>query len=227
MKWRIFYMTYQELVNYLFSIQDNRHAEFSGSLSNSEYITIGVKNPILRNIIKEHYRDNDLRLEDFECSKYLEVDFVYFGIGLKRCKTIEEQLDFLDKNIKYAQSWGVTDTINHSIKKCTFDLYWQFFLNHYNYKHIYTRRFSYIFGLMFYKDERILQIFNYLNEFDEYMVMMGEAWLLATIAIVYPQQVFELLSNLKDQKLKLKTISKICDSFRFTEEQKNRFKTLR
>lgn len=220
-------MTYQELVNYLFSIQDKRHAEFSGSLSNSEYITIGVKNPILRNIIKEHYKDNDLRLEDFECSKYLEVDLVYFGIGLKRCKTIEDQLDFLDKNIKYAQSWAVTDTINHSIKKCTFDLYWQFFLKHYNNKHIYTRRFSYIFGLMFYKDERILQIFNYLNEFDEYMVMMAEAWLLATIAIVYPQQVFELLSNLKDQKLKLKTISKICDSFRFTEKQKNRFKTLR
>ena len=220
-------MTYQELVKYLFSIQDKKHAEFSGNLSNSDYITIGVKNPILRDLIKDHYKDQDLCLEDFECSKYLEVDFVYFGIGLKRCKTIEEQLEFLDKNIKYAQSWAVTDTINHSIKKCSFDLFWKFFLAHYDNEHLYTRRFSYIFGLMFYKDERILKIFDYLSEFDEYMVMMAEAWLLATIAIVYPQQVFDLLENLKDQKLKLKTISKICDSFRFSDEQKNKFKSLR
>ena len=109
-------MRYIELANYLFSIKDQKHAEFSGNLSNSSYITIGVKNPILRSIIKEHYKDTDLCLEDFECSKYLEIDFIYFGIGLKRCKTIEEQLVFLDKNIKYAQSWAITDTINHSLK---------------------------------------------------------------------------------------------------------------
>lgn len=220
-------MRYIALVNYLFSIKDQKHAEFSGNLSNSSYITIGVKNPILRRIIKEHYKDTDLCLEDFECSKYLEIDFIYFGIGLKRCKTIEEQLVFLDKNIKYAQSWAITDTINHSLKKCSFDLFWEFFLSHYQNEHIYTRRFSYIFGLMFYKDKRILRIFDYLRESDEYMVMMAEAWLLSTIAIEYPQQVFELLKKMGDQKLKLKTISKICDSLRFSDAQKEHFKSLR
>ena len=80
---------------------------------------------------------------------------------------------------------------------------------------------------MFYKDKKILQIFNYLREFDEYMVMMSEAWLLQTIAIVYPQEVFNQLEKLQDQKLKLKTISKICDSFRFTSEEKEKFKSLR
>lgn len=220
-------MTYYELTEYLFSIQDKKHAEFAGNLSNSGYVTIGVKNPILRNLIKEHYKDADLCLDDFEHSKYLEVDFIYFGVGLKRCKTIEEQLEFLDKNIKYAQSWAITDTINHSLKKCPFDLFWKFFLTHYNSDHIYTRRFSYILGLKFYRDEKILQIFNYLNEFDEYMVMMAEAWLLQTIATVYPEKVFDLLKTLKDEKLKLKTISKISDSFRFADEQKEHFKSLR
>ena len=220
-------MTYKELLDYLFSIRSEKHAQFAGNLSNSGYITIGVKNPILRQLAKDHYKDKDMVLEEFELSKYLEVDFVYFAIGLKRCKTIEEQLDFLDKNIKYAQSWAVTDTINNSIKKCPFDLYWNFFLAHWNSEHIYTRRFCYIFGLMFYKDKKILQIFNYLHEFDEYMVMMSEAWLLQTIAIVYPQEVFNQLEKLQDQKLKLKTISKICDSFRFTSEEKEKFKSLR
>lgn len=220
-------MTYKEIKDYLFSIRDEKHAKFSGNLSNSGYITIGVKNPVLRDLIKSHYKDNDLNLKDFEHSKYLELDFIYFGIGLNRCKTIEEQLDFLDKNIKYAESWAVTDTINHSVKKCPFDLFWNFFLSHYKSEHIYTRRFAYIFGLMFYKDKRILEIFNHLNEFDEYMVYMAEAWLLATIAVFYPEEVFVQLTKLKDEKLKLKTISKICDSFRFTTEQKDKFKSLR
>ena len=59
-------MRYIELANYLFSIKDQKHAEFSGNLSNSSYITIGVKNPILRSIIKEHYKDTELCLEDFD-----------------------------------------------------------------------------------------------------------------------------------------------------------------
>ena len=80
---------------------------------------------------------------------------------------------------------------------------------------------------MFYRDNKILEIFNHLRENDEYMVMMSEAWLLQTIAINYPNEVFDLLITLKDQKLKLKTISKICDSFRFDEETKERFKSLR
>ena len=220
-------MNYKELLDYLFSIRSEKHAQFAGNLSNSGYITIGVKNPVLRQLAKDHYKDKDMVLEEFELSKYLEVDFVYFAIGLKRCKTIKEQLDFLNKNIKYAESWAITDTINNSLKKCPFDLYWKFFLTHWNSNHLYTRRFSYIFGLTQYKNEKILQIFSYLREFDEYMVMMSEAWLLQTIATIYPQEVFEVLKTLKDEKLKLKTISKISDSFRFTSEQKEQFKSLR
>ncbi len=220
-------MTYKELLDYLYSIRDNKHAEFAGHLSNSGYITIGVKNPILRSIIKEHVLDNELKLDEFVLSKHLEIDFIYFGIGLKRCKTIEEQLVFLDKNIKYAESWAITDTINNSLKKCSFDLYWKFFLSHYNNKHLYTRRFSYIFGLKFYNDPKILNVFNFLRKNDEYMVMMSEAWLLQSIAIKYPDEVFNLLTTLDDKKLKLKTISKISDSFRFTIEAKEKFKYLR
>ena len=59
------------------------------------------------------------------------------------------------------------------------------------------------------------------------MVMMSEAWLLQSIAIKYPDEVFNLLTTLEDEKLKLKTISKICDSFRFNMEAKEKFKTLR
>ena len=59
------------------------------------------------------------------------------------------------------------------------------------------------------------------------MVMMAEAWLLATVAIDFPDPIFNYLKNTNDITLKRKTISKMCDSFRINEKQKQRFKSLR
>ena len=110
-------MTFKELEKYLFEISDNEFANFSKTLSNSEYISIGVKNPVLRQIVKEHAKDENLRPGDFEIGKYLEVDFIYFGLALSRAKTIEEQLNFLRDNIKKAKSWAITDCVQTYLKK--------------------------------------------------------------------------------------------------------------
>ena len=220
-------MKYKELEQYLLDISDKKFADFSKSLSNSEYISIGVKNPILRQIIKERIKDKELKTEDFVLGKYLEIDFIYFGLSLSRLKTIDEQLNFLKEKGKLAKSWAITDTLSTYLKKFTFDKYWPFFLSMYNSSFTYDRRLSYVLGLKHYKDKEILKILNYINLNEEYIVMMGEAWLLATIAIVYEKEVFDFLKNTDDIVLKRKTISKICDSFRFTEDSKNKFKSLR
>ena len=220
-------MKYLELEKHLFNIANQKFADFSKSLSNSEYISIGVKMPILRQIIKEHIKDEELKTKDFVLDKYLEVDFIYFGLSLSRFKTIDEQLDFIKEKGKIAKSWVITDTIVTYFKKFSFDKYWDFFLKMYQSKYTYDRRIAYVLGLKQYKDHQIIKILNYINKNEEYMVMMGEAWLLATMAISEETPVFEFLKNTDDIVLKRKTISKICDSFRFNEESKNRFKSLR
>ena len=218
-------MNYKELEKYLFQISDQKFANFSKSLSNSNYISIGVKNPVLKQIVKEHKNDKDLKLEEFELGKYLEVDYLYFGLGLSRANNYKEQLDFLDKNLKFAKSWAITDTASTYMKKFPFEIYFKFFLDHYLDKHTYVRRMSYVLGLKFYKENRILDILPYIKENEEYMVMMAEAWLLATVAISHQDEIYNYLSNLKDEVLKRKTISKISD--RFNKETKERFKSLR
>lgn len=220
-------MNYQELEKYLFSISDQKFASFSKSLFNSEYVSIGVKNPVLRQIVKEHNKDGELRLEDFLLGKYLEVDFIYFALALSRAKNVDEQLEFLNKNIQKAKSWAITDCISTYIKKLTFEKYWGFFIKNNDSSYTYKRRMSYILGLKFYKDERILQVFPYIKDNEEYMVMMSQAWLLATTATSFEDEIFNYLKSCKDVTLKRKTISKICDSFRFDEKSKERFKSLR
>ena len=220
-------MNYQELEKYLFAISDEKFANFSKSLSNSEYISIGVKNPVLRNIIKEHVKDEDLSLEDFKLGIYLEVDFIYFGLALSRIKNVKEQLDFLKQNIYKAKSWVITDCVTTYIKKLTFDDYWDFFLVKYASKYTYDRRMSYVLGLKLYKEEKILSVLSKMKNNEEYMVMMAEAWLLSTIAINYPDEVYDYLKKCEDIKLVRKSISKINESFRFDEKTKNKFKALR
>ena len=220
-------MTYKELEKYLENNANKKFAEFSKTVSNSEYLVFGVKNPVLRQIVKEHVKDEKMRLNDFKTGKYLEIDFIYFGLGLSRCKGIDEQLDFLKQNIKNAKSWAITDTASTFLKKLTFDKYWSFFLSLVKSPYIYDRRMAYVVGLKLAKDKNILKVTKYIKKDDEYMVMMGEAWLLATVAIYYPNEVYEYLKDLDDLTLKRKVISKMVDSFRIDEATKERFKGLR
>ena len=220
-------MKYSELKDYLLSISDKKFSEFSKTLSNSDYKVIGVKNPILRTLIKEHSKDEELMTEVFELGEYLEVDFIYFGLSLSRLKKVEDQLDFLRKNIKYAKSWAITDTVSTYIKKHDFAKYYDFFKSMHNTKHTYERRMAYILGLKHYKNEQILKVLDNINTNEEYMVMMAEAWLLATIAISYPNEIYEFLTNCKDASLKRKTISKIKESFRIDANTKDKFVSLR
>ena len=58
--------------------------------------------------------------------------------------------------------------------------------------------------------------------------MMAAAWLLAEVLIKDYNKGFEFLnSTMCDINIKLKAISKACDSFRVTDEQKTQLKALR
>ena len=220
-------MNYIELEKYLFEISDQKFANFSKSLSNSDYISIGVKNPQLKQIVKDHEKDLDLDTNDFVLGKYLEVDYLYFALNLKRRKDVDKQLDFLKKNIYKAKSWAITDTASTYLKTFSFDKYWSFFLGTQDSKYVFTRRMAYILGLKHYKDRNILKALDYIKDNEDYMVMMAEAWLMATIATVYPDEIYDYLSKSKDMVLKRKTISKISDSYRFDSKTKSKFKSLR
>ena len=120
-------MTYQELEKQLFVIAYKKFADFSKSLSSSDYISIGVKNPVLRQIIKEHKNDLQLKLDDFELGRYLEVDFIYFGLSLSRMNNVDDQLEFIKNKIHLAKSWAITDCVTTFLKKFSFEKYWSLF----------------------------------------------------------------------------------------------------
>ena len=220
-------MTYTELLKLLLNMRDEKYAAFQKPLSNSEYQIIGVNIPALKKIAKDHYKDKDLDLSEFEHHHYLEVELLFFFFGMLKSKNNDEKLEFILKNVKYADSWMITDTPNSYLKNLDFDSYFDFFKKTYTSKHLYTRRIAYVLGLKVYKDKRIIKILDLLKDDNEYMVTMGQAWLLSSMAICYPEEVYSYLNNSNNIVLRKKTISKIVDSFRINDECKNKFKGLR
>ena len=220
-------MKYCELLNYLLSIGDEKYVAFQKPLSNSDYKIIGIKIPVLKKIAKEHYKDSDLNLDEFEHHSYLEVEMLNFIIGMLRNKSIDEKLEFILANVKYADSWMITDAPNAYLAKLDFERYIGFFKKTYQSKHTFTRRIGYVVGLKVFRDRRILEVLDLLKDDEEYMVTMGQAWLLATMAICYPEEIYGYLLTSNNVVLKKKTISKIVDSFRISDEYKIKFKTLR
>lgn len=220
-------MTYEQLLDLLLETKDEKYAAFQKPLSNSDYEIIGIKIPILKKLAKEHYQDADLDLAKFEHHHYLEVEMLYFIFGMLRNKSIEARLDFIYRNVKYADSWMITDTPNAYLARLDYESYIDFFKKTYLDKHVYTRRIAYVIGLKVFRDNRILEILPLLRNDEEYMVTMGQAWLLASMAICYPEEIYNYLANSKNDMLRKKTISKIVDSFRIGDDYKAKFKKLR
>ena len=220
-------MDYFAFKKLLFDSADNKNMEFAKKVFNTSYKIVGLMTPTLKRIIQEHYKDEDLNLSDFELGEYQEIDIAYLVIALKRAKTYKEQMEFLKNNLYFVKGWAVTDVLNQYLKKATFAEYFPFFEHFAKCKNTYEVRFAYIGMLKHYDSPDIEKIVPFLRYNEEYMIMMAEAWLLATIAIKNSDFVYGLLKNMDDVVLRNKTISKMNDSFRISKEDKARFKTLR
>ena len=67
-----------------------------------------------------------------------------------------------------------------------------------------------------------------ITEHEHYYVQMGEAWLIAELAVEEPEIVFDWMKkNSLSYKINGKAIQKICDSFRISDSWKEQFKGLR
>ena len=221
------FMDYFALKKLLFDSADNKNMEFAKKVFNTSYKIIGLMTPTLKKLIQEHYKDEDLKLSDFEVGEYQEIDIFYLVTALKRAKTYKEQMEFLKKNLYFVKGWAVTDVLNQYLKKATFAEYFPYFEHFAKCKSTYEARFAYIGMLKHYESPEIERIVPYIRYNEEYMVMMAEAWLLATIAIKHSDFVYGLLKDMDDEVLKKKTISKMVESYRISKEDKERVKALR
>ena len=76
--------------------------------------------------------------------------------------------------------------------------------------------------------DQIGSVNDRLKDDDHYYVQMGEAWLIAELAVDEPDKIYRWMAN-DGMKYNIngKAIQKICDSYRISDEWKEHFKGLR
>lgn len=188
-----------------------------------------LKIPHVKEVAFAHVDDNELNLESFPLSESVELTMAYFFIALKRCRSLKEQYAFLDKNLVYAKSWMLTDAIPQVMKKANIADYLPFFMKWSNSKKEYTKRFAYVYLMKFISGGLTKEIALGGINFDErYYVYMGQSWFLATYAIKDFSGVMSFLSKEETpDALVRKTLSKMMDSYRISEKEKELIKTFR
>lgn len=213
---------YKNLLNDI-NLISKINKNFSKKIYNTKYEVIGLSIPSLKSLAKKY---SSLNIDEIELDKYFELNYLYIYIGLLQCKSLEEQISFLIKNINHIDSWAITDTTYQLLYKIDFNNSIGLIKSLISFKEEFLIRYGYLYLFNFKKDKKNLnKILKLLKNSKYYYVKMVEAWLICEL-FIFNQD--EMLSYIKesslDNEIKLKAISKICDSFRVDQNIKNELK---
>ncbi len=196
------------------------------NICNTKLDVLGLYSKEVDSLIKE-FKDVDFPiLKNINC---FELVFIYISINLKQMKNLAEQAFFLKNNVDIIESWATTDSTYQLLKIKKFEEAIEFFNEFSSIDNEMLIRYAYLIFFKFKdKKEYVEQIFLMIKDSKYYYVNMVEAWLLSFIYINFPEETYSYLekSNIS-LDIKLKAISKVCDSFRVDKKEKEKVKELR
>ncbi len=219
-------MDTNSLLNILKEYSDVSLQNFSSPLFNTNLLSLGIKIPTLKELAKQYQNEDFL---DVEINKYVEIDIFLGFVNKFKFKNYEERLFNLEYLFKGESSWAITDSVICFNKKKDRGTNMFFFKKRINSKYLFLKRLGFVLYIATLKeDKEALDILlKNSKQTDIYYVDMAIAWALATASINYENEIYEYLKTLdKDLFIKTKTIRKIKDSFRNTNEFKNKLSNL-
>lgn len=158
-----------------------------------------------------------------------EFHRIYFHTMLKQMNDPQERMQFIDNNLLFSDWWH-TDQLINLVSNIEPNIAFEYAERYITAEDPFIRRWGYV---MFISKlcrnrcvmEKLLPMFK--ND-SEYYVQMAQAWLIAELCIFFPDDVFNYMEN-NDLLYSIngKAIQKICDSYRISQNNKERFKSLR
>lgn len=214
----------------LFAKQDLKYKKFHSSLCPNVDKIIGVRVPELRKMAKEIATQDYAQFLERAKDEYYE-ELVLKGLVIGYAKiSIEETFKYLEKFVPKINSWAVCDTTcsNLKITKKHMQEMWEFLEQFINSKNEYEIRFALVMYLNYFlTDEYIDEILQKIDKITskEYYVQMAIAWLLSFAYIKQKEKTEKyLLQNNLDEFTQNKVIQKICESYRVSNEDKEKMR---
>ncbi len=223
---------YNKFITYLYSLQDKKYLEFHSNLVKDKNI-IGIRIPTLKKIAKAIANtDYELFFKLNNHNTYEETTLQGLVIGYLKAP-FKDVLDYLSTFIPYNDNWATNDVVcaNLKIFKKNQEEGYKYILKLINSKNDWYIRFGLVLLLDYYiNDNYISKLFNIIDNIrsDEYYVKMANAWLISICYVKYPNITYKyLLNNNLDNFTFNKSISKICDSYRVDNKEKNKLRKLK
>lgn len=159
-----------------------------------------------------------------------EFHRTYFQVSMGQMKGLSERLEFIEQNFYNLQDWWHVDQLTQFLgKDIDFDLCYQKASEYVNHSHPFARRWGYvIFMPTLVKGNHFDEIIKLFCDDEEYYVVMAEAWLISYLGVYHPDKTLQWLKT-KPLKYNIvgRAIQKICDSYRISNDVKEKFKALR
>ena len=226
-------MIEQEIRNRLFSLQDLEYKTFHQKLCSTRYSIIGVRIPLIRNLVKEYitkYTFFDL----YNIKPIYYEEIIFKGLLIGNYKSSFNDIKKLIKEfIPLIDNWAVCDTFCSSLKitkKYSSEMR-QFIMEYFDSKKEYELRFLIVMVLDYYITDVYLmdnfKVFDSIHS-DDYYVNMALAWAISICLIKYYDETINYLKNAKiSDFVYKKSLQKTIESFRINDEQKKQLRKLK
>lgn len=244
---------YHKILEQLHSFEEEEYRVFSSRLLPNISNVRGIRLPILQKIAKEISKEDVFRyFKEVKHSFFEETLLMGFVIGNMNLKhhSIEVILSVIRGFVPYINNWSTCDSFCSSLKiaKKEPERVYEF-LQAYTVKEEetleslnrdkreYELRFFIVMCLNYYiKDPYIEQVLIEFRKIrsSRYYVNMALAWAYSKIFLEYPDKVIAMLEEERQNRKELskddiivhnKTISKICDSYKVSMEDKRKLRT--
>lgn len=152
---------------------------------------------------------------------------IYYYVSLEPIKDVEQRMAFIHKNLLFSDWWH-TDQIISYVADLDFDTAFHYAKDYIRSKDPFIRRWGYVLFISKLCKGHAEELLSLMHDDDHYYVQMGQAWLIAELAVHEPETVYAWMwKNDLKYNINGKGVQKICDSFRITDDWKAEFKKLR
>lgn len=213
---------------------ESDYAAFSKSLIPGDRKIIGVRLPIMREIAKNVAKD-DWRSYIRDWEPVCFEDYMVRGLVIAYAKMdIDERLAQYESFVPYIDNWSVCDSfcMTWKPKPKEKDALWDFILPYLDTDDEFRMRFAVIMMMDHFMDDdhidRIIGLMDSAHN-DGYYLKMGVAWNLSVCFVHYSEKTMAYLKgkNNLDEFTYLKTLQKIIESYRVSDEMKDEIRLLR
>lgn len=218
----------EEIREKIKELSDEEYRKFHSGLCPSTDNIIGVRVPILRNLAKQMYNEEDwekyLSYNNLEFYEEILLQGMIIGFVKQDIKKVQKYItDFIPK----IDNWAVCDIFCAGLKitKKYQEQMWKFLQNYLKSQKEFYLRFSIVMMLDYfiteeYIDKVLIKLDTIKN--DAYYVKMAIAWAISICYIKFPQKTLKYLkqNNLDDWTYN-KAIQKTIESYRIDKKTKD------